>query len=173
MLRDELEWLAPLGPNVASFIVFGCWNALEADGGCREPYALLEVLDATSVLVVDKELEHIRDAKSWYNDAVAQYPQLFGGHNVQFAVSDMTVEMDDLDHDHFDLAYCSGVLYYMRENAAEMQTAVNSMARVVKPGGWVIACEDEGLEPYFEAAGLEKTEELKQAPEYAYCYRKR
>jgi hypothetical protein len=54
-----------------------------------------------------------------------------------------------------------------------MQTAVNSMARVVKPGGWVIACEDEGLEPYFEAAGLEKTEELKQAPEYAYCYRKR
>jgi SAM-dependent methyltransferase len=158
---------------VVSIIVFGCWEALGADGGCREAYALLKILDATSVLIVDKEQEHIRDAKKWYNETRAQYPQLLGGYTIQFAVSDMTAEMDDLDHNHFDLAFCAGVLYYMRENAAEMQAAVNSMARAVRPGGWVIACEDEGLEKHFESAGLIKANELAQAPEYAYCYRKR
>jgi hypothetical protein len=60
----------------------------------------------------------------------------------------------------------------MRSDPGKLQAAVNTMARVVRPGGWVIANEDEGLERQFEAAELEKVECVNDAPEYAYCYRK-
>ena len=84
----------------------------------------------------------------------------------------MTRATDALTVNGFDLAYCSGVLYFMRSDAGKLQAAINTMARVVKPGGWVIANEDEGLDRHFEEAGLEKAEYLDDAPEYAYCYRK-
>jgi hypothetical protein len=60
----------------------------------------------------------------------------------------------------------------MRSDAGKLQAAVDTMARVVKPGGWVIANEDKGLDRRFEEAGLAKAEGLGNAPEYAYCYRK-
>jgi SAM-dependent methyltransferase len=84
----------------------------------------------------------------------------------------MTKETDELAANCFDLAYCSGVLYFMRSDTGKLQASVNTMARVVRPGGWVIANEDKGLDKQFEEAGLEKAEGLDNAPEYAYCYRK-
>jgi hypothetical protein len=53
-----------------------------------------------------------------------------------------------------------------------LQAAINTMARVVKPGGWVIACEDEGLDRRFEEAGLERVQSLSNVPEHVYCHRK-
>jgi SAM-dependent methyltransferase len=172
MPKNELEWLEPLRSLVSSIIVFGCWNAGEADGSCREAYALLRILCATSALIVDKEAKYIRDAQRWFRETQAKSPELFAAYDVEFAVSDMTRKSDQLGLDRFDLAYCSGVLHYMKSDDWDLQASVDTMARVVKPGGWIIACEDEGLDKYFEEAGLEKAKGLDNAPEYAYCYRK-
>jgi SAM-dependent methyltransferase len=133
---------------------------------------LLRILEATSAVVVDREAEYIRNAQSWFQQTRAQYPELLGAYDLKFVLSDMTRETDELPINCFDLAYCSGVLYFMRADAGKLQAAVHTMARVVKPGGWVIANEDEGLEGQFEGAGLEKAECLDNAPQYAYCYRK-
>ena len=57
----------------------------------------------------------------------------------------------------------------MRSDAGKLQAAVNTIARVVKPGGWVVANEDEGLDRRFERPGLEEAECLDNAPEYTFC----
>jgi hypothetical protein len=49
---------------------------------------------------------------------------------------------------------------------------VSAMARVVRPGGWVVASEHEGLDTWFDGAGLVRAQGLADAPQYAYCYRK-
>jgi SAM-dependent methyltransferase len=172
LLRSDFEWLKTLRASVSSIIIFGCWDNGDTNRGCREPYALLRVLEATNAVVVDKEAEYIRNAQSWFQKTRAQYPELFGAYDLKFVVSDMTRETDELPINYFDLTYCSGVLYFIRSDVGQLQAAVNTMARVVKPGGWVIASEDEGLEMVFEEAELEKAESFDNAPEYVYCYRK-
>jgi len=172
LVKGDFSWLEPLRGVVSRLIVFGCWDDGGTNRQCREPYVLLRVLQATYAVVVDKEAEYISNAQSWYEETRAQCPDLFAAWNVQFVVSDMTRETDDLPVDRFDLAYCSGVLYFMRSDMSKLQASVNTMARVVRPGGWVIANEDEGLDSQFEAAGLAQAERLDNAPEYAYCYRK-
>jgi len=172
LLRSDFEWLEALRASVSSIIIFGCWDNGDTHRGCREPYALLRILEATSAVVVDKEAEYIRNAQSWFLKTQAQYPELLGAYDLKFVVSDMTRETDELPISCFDLVYCSGVLYFMRSDVDQLQAAVNTMARVVKPGGWVIASEDEGLEMRFEEAGLEKTESFDNVPEYVYCFKK-
>ena len=172
LLRSDFEWLQPLRASVSSIIVFGCWDDGDTDRGCREAYVLLRMLEATRAMVVDKEAGYIRNARGWFQEIQSRFPELLGAYDVQFVGSDMTRETDDLPIDCFDLAYCSGVLYFMRSDVDQLQAAINTMARVVKPGGWVIACEDEGLGRRFEEAGLERLQSLSAAPEYAYCYGK-
>jgi SAM-dependent methyltransferase len=172
LLKSDFEWLEPLRAFVSSIIIFGCWDNGDTNRGCREPYALLRILEATSAVVVDKEAEYIRNAQSWFQKTRAQYPELLAAYDLKFVVSDMAKETGELSVNCFDLAYCSGVLYCMRSDTGQLQAAVNTMARVVKPGGWVIANEDEGLDRQFKEAGLEKAGCLDNAPVYAYCYRK-
>jgi SAM-dependent methyltransferase len=169
--RSDFEWLEPLRAFVSSIIVFGCWDDGDTVRHCREPYVLLRILEATRAVVVDKEAEYLRNAQRWFQETQAEHPELFGACDLEFIVSDMTGETDELPVNDFDLAYCSGVLYFMREDTGNLQASINTMARVVKPGGWVIANEDEGLDERFEEAGLERAT-LDRAPEYAYCYRK-
>ncbi len=171
LARSDFEWLEPLRAFVSSIIVFGCWDDGDTNRQCREPYALLRILKATHAVVVDKEAEYIRNAQSWFQKTRAEHPELFGACDLKFVASDMTRETDELAINGFDLAYCSGVLYYMKSDADKLYASVNTLARVVKPGGWVIASEDNGLDRQFEKAGLEKAV-LDHAPEYAYCYRK-
>jgi hypothetical protein len=168
----DLGWLVPLRSVVSSVVVFGCQHTGEAESSCREAYGLLKILDATEALIVDKEPEYISNARRWFRAIQGQHPGLFGSYGVTFAVSDMTWEADQLGRDRFDLAYCSGVLYCVRSNTDELQAAVDTMARVVRRGGFVIAREDEGLDGYFEGAGLQKVECLGSIPRPAYCYRK-
>ena len=172
LLRSDFEWLEPLRASVSSIIVFGCWDNGDTVRQCRESYVLLRILEATSAMVVDKEAEYIHNAQSWFQNTRAQYPELLGAYDLKFVVSDITREADELPINCFDLAYCSGVLYYMRSDIGQLQAAVNTMARVVKPGGLVVANEDEGLDKRFKEAGLEKAGCLDNAPAYAYCYRK-
>ena len=172
LLRSDFEWLEPLKAFVSSLIVFGCWDDGDTNRGCREAYVLLRMLEATRAVVVDKEADYIRNARSWFQETQARYPELFGAYDLKFVASDMTTETNVLPRDSFDLAYCSGVLYYMRSDAAKLQASADTMARVVRAGGWVIANEDKGLDRYFERAGLRKSNYLDDAPESAYCYRK-
>jgi SAM-dependent methyltransferase len=172
LARSDFEWLTPLRAFVSSIIVFGCWDNGDTVRKCRESYVLLRILEATSAVVVDKEAEYIRNAQSWFQKTRAQYPELLAAYDLKFVVSDMAKETGELSVNCFDLAYCSGVLYYMRSDTGQLQAAIKTMARVVKPGGWVIANEDEGLERQFKEAGLEKAGCLDNAPAYAYCYRK-
>jgi SAM-dependent methyltransferase len=169
---SDLIWLEPLRPVVDRIIVFGCWDDGGASRQCRESYALLRILEATHAVVVDREAEYIRNARSWYQETRTLHPQLLGAWDLQFVVSDMTGPAQELPSDAFDLAYCSGVLYFGQSDARQLQAAVSTMARVVRPGGWVIASEDPGLAPLFEGAGLVKADRPDGAPDYAYCYRK-
>ena len=86
----------------------------------------------------------------------------------------------------------------MYKSSQALQDSIDTMARAVKPGGWVIAVEPKmGVEfenkpcdlfngelsmpvpmnkckdisKYFEAAGLVRSK-LDDAPECSYCYRK-
>jgi SAM-dependent methyltransferase len=172
LVKSDFEWLLPLRAPVSRIIVFGCWDDGAANRGCREAYALLRILGGTHAVVVDKEAEYIENARRWYQATRAQYPELFSDYDLRFVVSDMTRARDELGSDRFDLAYCSGVLYSLRSDAGALLAAVSTMARVVRPGGWIIANEDKCLDRHFAVAGLAKARGLDNAPAYAYCYQK-
>lgn len=194
-LRYEYEWLKPLRSCVDSIVDFGCWAT--GNGTCSEPYALLWTLEATRIVVIDKEPEHIRNAQEWLENVRKRHPY-FEDYNLEFMAGDMTEEMDALDEGAFDLSYCKDVLYNMHPNSKELQDSINMMARVVKPDGWVIAVEQKmgreherapsnipGLEVcrpipesrpvdishLFEAARLDRVS-LDSAPDWSYCYKK-
>ncbi len=169
-LRYEYEWLSPLRSSVDSIINFGCW-ASDANSPNSEAYALLWTLEATRVVVIEKEAKHIDNAQSWFRKTREQHPEIFDAYDIDFIERNMAQETDDLPT-NFDLAYCSSVLYQMESDTHKLQAAVNTMARVVKPGGWIIAVEGIELHMQFEKAGLEKEACLDGDREYTYCYRK-
>jgi len=170
--RGDLAWLQPLRGTVSDIVVFGCWDDGDAIRQCRESYALVRVLHASRATVVDKEAAFIGNARAWYQEARARQPKWCAGWVVEFVVSDMAGAAPVLPSSNFDLAYCSGVLFFMQSEPSKLQAAVNTMARVVSPGGWVIANEHPGLTSLFEGAGLLKADRLDGAPDCAYCYRK-
>jgi len=173
-LGYEYEWLKPLQPYVDSIVDFGCW-ATEGFT-CSEPDALLWTLEATRVVVVDIEQEYIRNAKEWLETTRAKHPY-FKEYNLRFIVGDMTKDemKDELHKCDFDLSYCQDVLYNMKDSSERLQNAINEMARVVKPGRWVIAVEPKiprDISRLFDDAGLVRDSRLKDAPDGAYCYSK-
>jgi len=172
-LGYEYEWLKPLQSSVDSIADFGCWA--DEIRTCSEPYALLWTLNATRVVVIDKNREHIWYAQKWLETARAKYPD-FKDYNLEFIVGDMTKDelKDELHECDFDLSYCQDVLYNMKDNSKGLQNAIYEMARVVKPGRWVIAVEPkiprDIITQLLENAGLIRDSRLKDAPDGAYCY---
>jgi len=177
LLRYRYEWLGPLRASVVTIADFGCLATTESQT-CFEPYALLWTLNATSVTVIDKNPEYIRNAREWLR-ITRERNAYFNDCNLEFIVGDMTGGIDALDDSDFDLSYCKHVLYNMQHTWEELQSSIYEMARVVRPGGWVIAEEtisdkNGGLVDIgrlFEMAGLCE-ERLENAPEDAYCYKK-
>ena len=141
-LKDCLRWLTPLSTQVDTIVSFGCCSS--------EPFALMWTLDAVEVKVVELNEDHLARARAELETlrrlSVVNTHRAFGcmeGHSIQFILGDMT-RMDRLPSDHFDLAYCEDVLYDIHRHSGDLatvQSAVNEMTRVVKPGGWVIAVE--------------------------------
>jgi SAM-dependent methyltransferase len=173
-LGYEYEWLKPSQSSVDSIADFGCWA--DEIGTCSEPYALLWTLNATRVVVIDKDREHICYAKKWLETTRAEHPY-FKEYKPEFIVGDMTKDglKDELHECDFDLSYCQDVLYNMKDNLEGLQDAINEMARVVKPGRWVIAVEPKiprDISRLFDNAGLVRDSRLKDAPDGTYCYRK-
>lgn len=176
-LRYKYEYLGPLQASVDTIADFGGLATVAAPT-CSEPYALLWTLNATSVTVIDKNPEHIRNAREWLRITRESNPY-FNDYNLEFIVGDMTGGIDALDDSDFDLSYCQNVLYNMQHSWEELQSSINEMARVVRPGGWVIADESikgENGDPVdigrlFEMAGLCE-ERLENTRANAYCYKK-
>ncbi|GAG33492.1 unnamed protein product, partial [marine sediment metagenome] len=139
LLRYRYEWLGPLRASVDAIADFGCWAKTESET-CFEPYALLWTLNATSVTVIDKNPEYIRNAREWLR-ITRERNAYFNDCNLEFVVGDMTGGIDALDDSDFDLSYCQAVLYNMQHSWEELQSSIYEMARVVRPGGWVIAIE--------------------------------
>lgn len=137
-LRYEYEWLRSLHSAIDSIADFGCW-ATEVST-CSEPYALLWTLEATRVVVIDKNPEYIQNAQNWLGAFCERHPH-FQDYNLEFIVGDMTVKIDGLDADTFDLAYCKNVLYNMYTDSKKLQASIKEMARIVKTDGWIIAIE--------------------------------
>lgn len=179
-LRYEYEWLKPLRPSVDNIAHFGCRADAQGET-CSEPYALLWTLEATKVVVIDKEREHIRNARLWLKNTRQQH-SYFEDYPLEFEKGDMTDEnlvenIDALDEDSFGLSYCHSVLYNMYPSPNALRVSVDIMARVVKPGGWVIAIESQlskykdEISKYFKSAGLVRFN-LDGAPKCSYCYQK-
>lgn len=201
-LMYEYEWLKPLAPSVDHVVDFGCWVSDPRAGTSPEAYALLWTLEAARVVVVDRQPKNIEKAESWLETARKEHPY-FWDYDLVFVVGDMTnprllQTTDALEENGVDLSYCRAVLCNMYASPTALQSAIDSMASVVRPGGWVIAmeprmgveheqkpcdlsggkisvpvplgqCKDIGR--CFEAAGLVSVD-LDGAPEYSYCYQK-
>ena len=201
-LMYEYEWLKPLAPSVDYVVDFGCWVSDLDAGTSSEAYALLWTLEAARVVVVDRQPKNIENAQSWLETAREEHPY-FRDYDLLFVVGDMTntrlpETTDALEENGFDLSYCRAVLCNMYASPTALKSAIDTMASVVKPGGWVIAmeprmgveheqkpcdlfggkisvpvplgqCRDIGR--YFEAAGLVSVD-LDGAPGCSYCYQK-
>jgi SAM-dependent methyltransferase len=202
-LKDRFEWLAQLSKSVDSLASFGCWSV--------EPFALIWTLDAAEAKVVELREEHLakprEELERLKQSSLVTNNPLFGcldGRSIEFIVGDMTTEIDKLPSNHFDLAYCEDVLYQIQlqsEDLTRVQSAINEMTRVVKPGKWVIAVEpkigaevEEVTNEFLsQLSGRKITQhivrsepinispmfkaldrqDLCDAPDWSYCYRKR
>lgn len=167
------EWLSQLRTSVESLASFGCMSS--------EPFYLMWTLDAGEVKVTEVCHERICERKKEQECLEATIPLAFKGRTIDFILADMrTVNEDQLPPNHFDLAFCERVLYQIfltdlekvqgtvnsqniQEALQKVLEAINQMARIVKPGGWVIAVETiainpgddpRNISPLFKIAGL-------------------
>lgn len=178
-LRSHYAWLSQLRPTVDKIANFGCISS--------EPFALLWTLDATEVKVVEIDESNLNQECGPILDheiLTKTLPESLEGRSVEFIVADMSSAVTALQSGYFDLAYCERVLYNMTPDFDTIQRAIGAMARVVKPGGKVIAADEsitsgpayERGEPIdisslFERVGLVKIK-LESIPPNTYCYEK-
>jgi ubiquinone/menaquinone biosynthesis C-methylase UbiE len=157
------------------------------------------ILDVSEAWVVELKDEHLNtlreDLQNLERLNLAGSSAVSGcmdGRSIRFIVGDMT-RRSSLPSSHLDLAYCEDTLYEIHlksRDLATVQSAVNEMTRVVKPGGWIIAWDTKigrrrqqierqwvpvgdpiDISPLFQAAGLVKAC-LEGAPKWSYCYKK-
>jgi SAM-dependent methyltransferase len=184
--KEQILWLLDLNENYDSIANFGCNIGYET-------LALMWLLNAREATGVDKDGDSIRQAQSLlsniqmdiqsiqmalhynpnipsqFRSELQSYVENLGHLPFPtFVEGDMT-EMTSLPSNHFDLAYCERVLYHIACNRSgrvgdNVLSAVEEMARVVKPGGFVAAIEpnicspDDNraveLQSFFERVGL-------------------
>ncbi len=174
--HDNLKWLSQVSASVEIIANFGCTSS--------EFLALLWRLDAAEVKVVEREEKHRNKQPMGPRKELEfvgkKIPAALEGRSVEFIVADMSkLREDELASDYCDLTYCEEVLYFMMSDLQEVRDSISQMARIVRPGGWVIAVElhlsenidREKIGRLFEAAGLRKYG-LDGAPSFSYCYKK-
>ena len=182
-------WLRQLGMPLARIADFGCF-------GSDEPFALLWALDADEVVVVEKCVDNLTEPKQRLETLQKTNPACMEGRTIEFVTADMSTEITRLPTSYFDLAYCKEVLYNLYEpDRQKLRNAISQMARITKPGGFVVALECQiGLTPrknpsgdvfhslemigehvdvsdLFEEVGLAKTS-LHKPEEGVYCFQK-
>jgi SAM-dependent methyltransferase len=182
------EWLKQLDISVSKIANFGCW-------GSDEPFALLWTLDATEVVVVEKEERHLSEPKERLETLRKTNTDCMDGRRIEFITADMSIDIAQLPSAYFDLSYCEEVLCNLYEvDPRNLQAAIIQMARITRSGGLVIAVESKvgvkfttisvgnlplqeatndpvDINLFFEAAGLVKAESNNMSAPI-YCYRK-
>ena len=208
---QRIDWLAQINVQPRIVADFGChigdetfgliWvvDATEAVGIDMKSSAIQQARN--SLRSIREDIELAERMLTYHTDMVApddlewwrsQVPDFLKRHDFpEFMEGDVT-RPTDLPDDHFGLAYCRYVLYHICGELDELgtkdvQAAIREMARVVKPGGWVVAIEptqpsltDNRLldfKPFFQNAGLECVAAVYDAvlipqPEETYIYRK-
>jgi methyltransferase family protein len=190
----RIGWLADLsGDSVESIADFGCWDS-------DESIQLMWTLNATEVFIIEKEENHTTPTKSRLEMYKMRSPNCFSGRSIKFITADMSENMPKLKADYFDLAFCSEVLYNLLldenlnlvDDTTMLKAAIHQMARIVSPGGLVVACESKvgakiekgtdffyphhvgepiNIGHFFEAEGLTRIpSEILE--DWVYCYRK-
>jgi hypothetical protein len=201
-LKYDYEWLRTLTSNVSNIVDFGCWVPNSDAGTCSESFALLWTLDASRVVVVDKQREYIQNAQSWLRNTRREYT-FFNDYQLDFITGDMTDEdlsakIISIKGNRFELAYCNNVLYNIFSDPSKLKVAIRSMVKVLQVGGWAVAVEPkmgveyEKRQPESSETGLAlpipvtepvdisnyfedlglKKYYLEGAPDYSYCYQK-
>lgn len=187
--HECLTWLTPLSDRVSRVVNFGHWNS-------TEPYILLWILNAQYLLVVEQDFENLHSPNQTRACLRETLPESLLGRKVEFIAADMLKGFSQANC--FDLAYCENTLYFMDEDIEILKQAIYEMARVVRPGGSIIAVEPKmgvkyknvpcilfgnsmdfpfpenepvDISHLFEEIGLVSFQ-LANMPEYTYCYRK-
>lgn len=192
-LREHHSWLADLPSRVDRIANFGCWS-----GG--EPFALMWILDAKELMVVEKEDKSIEELRKQIQIVRLRYPESLQGRVINYVCRDMTKPIPELPDRYFDLAYCEDVLYSLplQGGAEALERGIMQMIRVVKPNGFIIAVEPKfgakfnsqksevlginislpvrisepkDMSDLFSSKGLWKLE-IPSCPPYTYCYQK-
>jgi SAM-dependent methyltransferase len=192
-LLKHHSWLANLPSRVERIANFGCWSG-------SEPFALMWILDATEVMVVEIEEKFIGELREQIEIVSHRYPESLQGRAINYVCRDMTGALPKLPDRHFDLAYCEDVLYTLpiQRDSGALERGILQMIRVVKPNGFVIAVEPKfgaefqtqkseilgidislpvpitepkDMSDLFSSKGLRKLE-IPGCPPYTYCYQK-
>ncbi len=152
-------------------------------------------LNAIEVKVIEMEEGHLTNVKEELEYLRRKAGSYFNERTIDFIIADMTTTIPDLPPNYFDLSYCENVLYYMSSDSSKLQSAINELAMVVKPDGWIIAVEPKAgakfemqqvpllgdipvqvsdpvdISSFFDTAGLLRVN-LSEAPDWSYCYKK-
>ena len=193
-LRREIPtFLTDYCSSIETIVEIGCW-------GSDEPFALLWTLDASEVLVIEKEESHLMVSMENIPYFVARFPGCLDGRQVKPVIGDIGDYIPDLHSGYFDLAYCENVLYnflFDSLNYEGLRFAIGQMARAIKPGGLLVAIEpklgakfEDAPDPLglgfmvqtrvsdpidFSELFIEKSltkVQLQEMPFWVYCYRK-
>lgn len=185
------SWLIELTQSIDRIVNFGCWS------GC-EPFALLWILGAKDITVVEKEEKNIAEFFEQKSIVTNLYPKSLQGRSINTLVQDMSLHTPELPDQYFDLAYCEDVLYSLDIDGGTtaVDNGIEQMIRVVKPKGLIIAVESkfrakfktrtsklfdipitipvresepESMDGFFVSKGLLKIEITGQPP-FSYCY---
>lgn len=189
--RNKLEWLTPYLTRAEKIANFGCdlggetlalmWlfqaqEAIGLDIDAEDIEQALDTLDGLQEEIIQARREMgyagvSQDDHIWWSEAPTFFTQriVANDFSLEYRVSDIT-KPTGLTDNYYDLAFCDFVLHHIwydesREDAEQdAQFAVNEMARIVKLGGIVAACEliqfDDkprlDFARLFERAGLER-----------------
>jgi SAM-dependent methyltransferase len=139
-IEKDFRWLTDMVGSSERIADFGCWTG-------SEPFALMWSLNASEVVVIEIEEQHVIEAQRFAETLQSMRPECLAQRNIRFVTADMSTAVHELPENYFDLAFCANVLYTMGDDIERVQRAVAEMARVVKPAGWVIAVEGKmGIE---------------------------
>jgi SAM-dependent methyltransferase len=174
---EQYQWLLqPLDKlkiQIHRIANFGC-------GEGRETLTLACMLKVSEAIGIDKDEQSIKNAQStlkniqdviWAKGAPNNAPDFLRQTRledvVKFYPIDITNKSNDLPSNYFDFTFCHFVLYHIwLDQGGEDTTrrAIREMARIVKVGGVVAACEptrrtgksifEINFKPLFEANGL-------------------
>jgi len=160
-LKQRFQPLVVLKPGIKYIVNFGYWPRYDGIDS-NEPYALAWTLDASEVVVVEKNEKYVQAGQEKMEGLCKRIPACFKLHSIRFLLGDMTNPISELCQNYFDVSYCERVLIqiYSEHGQQGLTKAIDQIVRVVRPGGWVIACEQptkdlpKNANHFFEEAGL-------------------